>query len=54
MSPSMRAILNRCVRACVDAEKAHAIAAADARDLVLRALFQVYARRRTDFVETLQ
>lgn len=48
------ALLNRCIRACVDAEKGYAIASADAGDPVLRALFHVYQRQRADFVEALQ
>lgn len=54
LNAGMLAVLNRCIRACIDAEKGYAIAAADARDPVLRALFHVYERQRAEFVEALQ
>lgn len=54
MHAGMLAVLNRCIRACIDAEKGYAIAAADARDPVLRAVFHVYQRQRAEFVEALQ
>ena len=41
-------ILNRCIRACIDAEKGYAIASADARDPVLRADRQVFAECVTE------
>jgi uncharacterized protein (TIGR02284 family) len=54
MDANLCAAVTRCIRACIDAEKGYAIAAADARDPVLRAVFLVYQRQRADFVDALQ
>ncbi len=46
--------LNRCIEACVDAERAYGIAAATARDPNLKTLFQTREGERGDFVLGLQ
>lgn len=46
--------LNRCIEACVDAERAYGIAAATARDPSLKMLFQSRAEERGEFVIGLQ
>jgi uncharacterized protein (TIGR02284 family) len=46
--------LNRCIEACVDAERAYGIAAATARDPNLKALFQSREGERAEFVMGLQ
>jgi uncharacterized protein (TIGR02284 family) len=46
--------LNSCIETCTDGEKGYAIAAADVRDLGLKAYFQGKAEERADFVVALQ
>ncbi len=48
------ASLNRCIEACVDAERAYGVAAATARDPKLKVLFLTRADERAEFVMGLQ
>lgn len=47
-------ILNTCIEACTNGEKGYAVAAADVRDPVLKALFHDYSEQRAEFVRGLQ
>jgi uncharacterized protein (TIGR02284 family) len=52
--PSIIRTLNTCIETCIDGEKGYATAAADVRDLTLKALFEQYAMQRAAFVLALQ
>lgn len=47
-------VLNGCIETCTDGEKGYASAAADVRDVGLKAYFQRKAEERADFVLALQ
>ena len=47
-------VLNGCIETCTDGEKGYATAAADVRDVGLKAYFQGKSEERADFVVALQ
>jgi len=54
MTEDLIVALNTCIETCMDAERGYATAAADVRDVELKALFLGYSKERADFVMALQ